>query len=107
MKPGELLLVSLASCTAFDVANILRKKKKDIVHLQVTAEGQQQETPPWPYTHIHLHYTVVGEAISARDVAKAIDLSHEKYCSVSATLRPVVELTHDYEVIAPDDFTGR
>lgn len=106
MKPGELLLVSLASCTAFDVTNILRKKKKKFVHLQITVEGQQQESPPWPYTHIHLHYVVGGDDISARDVAKAIDLSHEKYCSVSATLRPVVELTHDYEVVAPDDFTG-
>lgn len=106
MKPSELLLVSLAGCTAYDVVNILQKKRKQLVHLEVEAEAHQQEAPPWPYTAIHLRYLVVGEDISARDVAKAIQLSHEKYCSVSATLRPSVEITHDYVVFAPDDFSA-
>ncbi len=107
MKPGELLLVSLTGCTAYDVVNILQKKRKKLVHLEVEAEAQQQETPPWPYTAIHLYYIVVGEDISDRDVAKAIQLSHEKYCSVSATLRPSVEITHDYEVLTPGEFAAR
>lgn len=107
MKPGELLLVSLAGCTAYDVTNILRKKKKNLIHVQVDVEGTQLDTAPWPYTHIHLHYIVVGTDVSERDVAKAIQLSHDKYCSVSATLKPSVELTHDYEVIPPEEFAAR
>ncbi len=107
MKPAELLLISLASCTGYDVVNILRKKKKKLLHVQVEVQGTQQETPPWPYTHIHLHYIVVGEGVSERDVAQAIHLSHDKYCSVSATLKQSVDLTHDYEVIPPDEFDGR
>lgn len=99
MKPGELLLVSLAGCTAYDIVNILQKKRKNLTHLHVEVDGQQQSTPPWPYTHIHLHYVVAGTNISARDVSKAIDLSHEKYCSVSATLRQSVEITHDFELV--------
>lgn len=103
MKPSELLLLSLASCTAYDVANILQKKRKRLTELRVEVEGQQQSEPPWPFKRIHLHYVVGGDDISARDVAKAIELSHEKYCSVSATLRPVVELTHDFEVVGSGD----
>lgn len=107
MKPAELLLVSLASCTAYDVVNILRKKQKPLVHVRVEVEGTQQPTPPWPFTQIHLHYTVVGEGISERDVAKAIALSHEKYCSVSATLRPAVTMTHDHTVLTPAEYQDR
>lgn len=107
MKPAELLLVALASCTAYDVVNILRKKQKRLVHLQVEIEGTQQATPPWPFTQIHMVYTVVGEDLTERDVAKAIALSHEKYCSVSATLRPAVAITHAHRVLTPQEFAGR
>jgi putative redox protein len=101
VKPSDLLLISLASCAAYDVVNILTKKRKILHDLRVEVEGEQQENSPWPFTRIHLHYVVVGEKISERDVAKAIQLSQEKYCSVSATLKAAVELTHDYEVVQP------
>jgi putative redox protein len=104
MKPSELLIVSLASCTAYDVANILRKKRKEPRLFRVDVEAEQETESPWAFTRIHLHYVVSGEKITERDVAKAIELSHEKYCSVSATLRKAVELTHDYELVAPEDF---
>jgi putative redox protein len=106
MKPSELLLVSLGSCSVYDVVNILQKKRKRLVHVRVEVEGEQKKEPPWPFERIHLHYVVVGEGISPRDVAQAIHLSHEKYCSISATLRPTVEMTHDYEVIEPGQFAG-
>ena len=104
MKPSELLLVSLASCTAYDVVNILRKKRKKMLRLRVEAEGQHQDAPPWAFTRIHLHYVVAGEDISERDVAKTIELSHAKHCSVSATLKKAVELTHDYEIVGWENF---
>ncbi|NDJ76768.1 MAG: OsmC family protein [Chloroflexi bacterium] len=107
MKPGELLLVSLGSCTAYDVANILQKQRKQLHDLRIEVSSKSQEHSPWAYTHIHLHYIVVGEGISERDVAKAIHLSHEKYCSVSATLRAAVEITHDYKVLQPGETPGQ
>lgn len=103
VKPSELLLLSLASCSAYDVVNILTKKRKTLRDLKVEVESEQQADSPWAFTKIHLHYIVEGDDISERDVAKAIQLSHDKYCSVSATLAPAVELTHDYEVITPDN----
>ena len=105
MKPAELLLVSLAGCTAYDVVNILRKKRKKLLHVAVSAEGTQSDKPPYPFVRIHLHYVVSGEDVSERDAAKAIQLSREKYCSISATLSAGVEITSDYEVIPPEELS--
>ena len=58
MKPSELLLVSLGACTAFDVVNILQKKRKTLHHLHVEVEGEQQDSAPWPFTRIHVHYVI-------------------------------------------------
>jgi putative redox protein len=106
IKPSDLLLISLASCSAYDVVNILTKKRKALRHVHVDVESEQQDSSPWPFTKIHLHYIISGDGITERDVAKAIQLSHEKYCSVHATLKTAVEITHDYEVISPDDSTS-
>jgi putative redox protein len=106
VKPSELLLLSLGSCTAYDVVNILTKKRKTLLGVLVEVDGTQATTSPWPFTHIHVHYIITGEGLSERDVAQAIQLSHDKYCSVSATLKPSVELTHDYELRSPADQAG-
>jgi putative redox protein len=106
MKPSELLLVSLGACTAYDVVNILQKKRKTLHHLHVEVEGEQQTSAPWPFTRVHLHYVVAGDGISERDVAQAIHLSHEKYCSVSATLRPSVEMSYDFEIVSAGQADG-
>lgn len=98
VKPSDLLLLSVGSCTAYDVVNILTKKRKTLRQVTLHVEGEQSSEPPWRFTRIHVHYTVSGDDISERDVARAIHLSHEKYCSVSATLREALELTHSYDV---------
>jgi putative redox protein len=103
MKPSELLLVSLASCTAYDVVNILTKKRAGLTHLHVTASGEQAEEPPWSFQKIHVHYAVRGRNLKPADVEKAVELSEEKYCSVSATLRKAVELTYDIEILEEED----
>jgi putative redox protein len=99
MKPSELLLVALASCTAVDVVEILGKKRKPLSHLVIQAEGQQDIDPPWAYRKIHLKYIVSGNGLTEKDVAQAIELSEGKYCSVSATLRGVAEITTEFEIL--------
>lgn len=98
MKPSDLLLVSLGGCTAYDVANILQKKRQPLTGLRVTVSGEQAPDPPWPYVKIHVHYEIIGHSLDSDAVAQAIKLSKEKYCSVSATLSQAVELTYDYEI---------
>ena len=98
MKPSDLLLVGLGGCTAYDVVEILRKKRQSLTGLEVTVEGQQNEDPPNPFHTIHIHYRVQGKGLSEKAVADAITLSEEKYCSAAATLRGTAEITFDYTI---------
>jgi len=99
MKPSELLLVALASCTAVDVVEILAKKRTPISALEISATGEQEVDPPWTFRKIHLVYRLKGEGLTEKNVAQAIELSEEKYCSVAATVRGKAEITYEYEIM--------
>lgn len=99
MSPSQLLLVSLGGCTAYDVVNILEKKRQPLTGLQIKVTGEQDEDPPWTYPQIHIEYLVRGHGLSEKAVRDAIKLSEEKYCSVAATLRGVVDITYDVTIV--------
>ena len=98
-KASDLLVIALCSCSAYDVVDILQKQRVRLTGLTVTADAQQAADPPWPFTHIHLHYTVAGHDLDPKKVERAVALSEEKYCSVAATIRGVTQITHDFEVL--------
>lgn len=102
MKPSDLLLVALAGCTSVDVVNILTKMRARITDVRVKVTADQAPEPPWCFERIHIHYEVTGIGLDSRDVVKAIELSDQKYCSVSNTLKKAAEVTWDYEVIELD-----
>lgn len=97
MKPSELLLVSLAGCTAYDVVEILAKKRQKLESLTIEVQGEQAPDPPWAFRRIHVVYRLRGD-LSDKAVQQAIELSDSKYCAVAATLRPAAELTWEYEI---------
>ena len=97
-RPIELMLVSLAGCTAMDVISILQKKGQHVTDLQVRAEGDRADEHPRVFTHIRLHYLVTGRGIDPTAVARAIELSGTKYCPVQAMLRPGVSIDSTFEV---------
>jgi putative redox protein len=99
IKPSELLLIAVASCTAVDVVDILSKKRIPISHLEISATGEQDQEPPWTFRKINLHYILAGKDLTGKAVEQAIQLSEEKYCSVSATLRATVLITTDFEIL--------
>lgn len=99
MRPSELLVVALCSCTSVDVVQILEKKRKPLETLEVQAQAQQDPEPPWTFRKIHMKYILKGKDLTPKDVEQAIQLSEEKYCSVSATLRATVEITWEYEIL--------
>ena len=99
VKPSEMLLVALASCTAVDVVEILGKKKIDLTFLEISATGEQDQDPPWTYRKIHLLYKVKGEGLTEKALQQAIHLSETKYCSVAATIRGVAEITTSIEIL--------
>ncbi|MBN2256572.1 MAG: OsmC family protein [Anaerolineaceae bacterium] len=100
MKPSELLLVALASCTAVDVVEILLKKRIDLNALEITASGEQDSDPPWTFRKIHLFYKLGGKGLTKTAVEQAIQLSEQKYCSVSSSLRGVTQITTNYELFS-------
>jgi putative redox protein len=101
MKPSDLLLLSLASCTAVDVVEILHKKRQNIEALEIEVDARQHDEPPWAFQSIHLKYLIRGQSVSAEAVEKAIELAEGKYCSVSASLRPKVSITTSFEIESP------
>lgn len=98
MKPSELLLVALASCSAVDVVEILSKKRMPIASMEISVSGEQDQDPPWTFRKIHLHFCLSGEKLTEKDVQQAIHLSEEKYCSVAATVRGVAEIITSFEI---------
>ena len=100
MKPSEMLLVALASCTAVDVVEILAKKRQELTGLEIGVSAEQDSDPPWTFRKIHLTYKLTGKNLTEKAVAQAIQISEEKYCSVAATIRATAEITHDFEIIA-------
>lgn len=99
MKPSELILVALASCTAVDVVEILAKKRTPVESLEISASAEQDADPPWTFRKIHLCYVVKGAGITEKGLEQAIHLSETGYCSVAATLRGVAAITTSYELI--------
>ena len=99
LKPSDLLVLSLLSCSGYDVVMILKRQRQVMTDLHIEAEAEQASEPPYQFTKIHLHYKVEGKGLDPKKVERAIKLSEEKYCSVAATLRGNVEITHTFEVI--------
>lgn len=100
IRPKMLLLASLGGCTAVDVVLILQKMKINITSLKIGVEGKLTETHPKIYESIILKYNFSGENLDYSKLQRAIELSQEKYCGVTAMLRNTVNIS--YEIIIED-----
>lgn len=98
-SPLEMLLVSVAACTAADVISILLKKRQDVTDYNVEVTGERADEHPRKFLKFHIHHIVRGRSLSEKALANAIELSDTKYCSVAATVRPTAEITTSYEII--------
>lgn len=98
LKASDMLLMSAAACSAYDVVNILVKQREPLESLEVLCTGEQETEPPKRFTHIHLDYQFRGE-LNHEKIEKAIRLSMDKYCTVINTLRSSVEITSDWEIV--------
>jgi len=98
-RPMEMVLLGTGGCTAYDVVLILRRGKQDIRGCDVKLSAERAESEPKVFTKIHFHFTVRGRDLKANLVERAINLSHEKYCSASIMLAKTATITHSYEII--------
>jgi len=101
-KPADLLPISLAACTAYDIVNILRKQRQDLRALEAEIHSVQEPEAPWTFTKIEIRYVARGD-VDVTKARKALDLSEHKYCSVAATLSPVVEIVTSIDVEPEDE----
>jgi putative redox protein len=102
VRPMEMVLMGLGGCTAMDVLSILRKQRQTITDFVIEIQAQRREEEPKVFTEIHVHYVIKGNKLKDAQVKRAIELSAEKYCSVSAMLEKTAKITHDYELVAEE-----
>lgn len=99
VRPSEMLLVALASCSAVDVVEIMKKKRKPLSKLDIVISGERDPDPPWPYRKIKVDYTARGRGLTQKALGQAIQLSTEKYCSVAATVGGVADIQTDFTIL--------
>lgn len=101
-RPMEMVLLGTGGCSAYDVVVILRKSGQDVRGCEVRLTSERAETDPKVFTRIHFHFVVRGRGLKANVVARAIKLSHDKYCSASIMMAKTAELTTDWEIVEQD-----
>ncbi len=102
MRPMEMLLIGMGACTSFDVVTILKKARQPITDCVAEISADRADEIPKVFTKIHVHFVVTGSGLNPVQVARAVKLSAEKYCSASIMLAQACEITHDFEIKEPD-----
>ena len=97
-RPKELILIGLGGCTGADVASILSKMRENLKHFKVDIEAETATEHPKVFTKIHITYKFWGENLKKENLEKAIALSQDRYCSVTAMLKKSVSISHSYEI---------
>jgi putative redox protein len=98
-RPMELLLAALAGCAGMDIIAILRKMRQQVTAYEVRVHGERAEQQPKPFTEITVEHILTGHAIKPEAVQRAIDLTEQRYCGVSAMLDKAATLTHTFRIV--------
>ncbi len=99
-RPMETLLAGAGACTAYDVVLILKRGRHQVAGCQVKVQAERAPVDPKVFTRIQLHFVVSGRDLPEGAVARAIELSHEKYCSATIMLSKTAEVVTSYEIVA-------
>jgi putative redox protein len=103
MRPMELMALSVGSCSSYDVVTILEKARQKIISCEAEVTAERVDATPAIFESIHLHFKIAGVNLSGKQVARAIELSADKYCSASIMMKNAgVKVTHDFEIVAAD-----
>ncbi|REG84868.1 OsmC family protein [Marinomonas pollencensis] len=100
VRPMELLLAGLGGCTSYDVVNILKKSRQDVVSCVAKIDADRADSVPAVFTEIRVHFVVTGRNLKEKIVERAVKLSAEEYCSASLMLeKGGVKIVHSFELI--------
>lgn len=97
-RPKPLMMLALAGCTGMDVVSILKKMKVDIDGLSIEVEGDMDDDPPKAFNSMHVIYNFKGNNLPEDKIKKAVDLSKDKYCGVSAVLKKAIQITYKINI---------
>ena len=97
--PFELIPVSVGACTGLDIVSILKKSRQELTRLEIKVNIQQAPEHPKRATAIEIEYYLYGKNLDENKVKHALELSHEKYCPVGATLKFAAPITYKYQII--------
>ena len=98
-RPMEMLLLGLGGCASYDVVTILRKSRSEISGCETKITAQRVDAVPAVFESIHLHFQITGHNLDDKKVARAVELSADKYCSASIMLSKAgVKITHDFSI---------
>lgn len=100
-RPKPFMLAALGGCTAMDVISILKKMRVEVEKFNVHVEGDLTEEHPKQFYKMHVIYEFTGKNLPMVKLKKAVELSEERYCGVSAIYKKVMELTSEIKVIEP------
>lgn len=98
-RPMETVLAGTGGCAAYDVVLILQRGRHDVRGCELRLQAERADKDPKVFTRIHMHFVVTGRGLPAPAVARAIELSHQRYCSASAMLGKTAEITTSHEVV--------
>ena len=97
-RPMQLVLMSMGGCTSMDVLSILQKMREEVKSYKVIVNADRADEHPMVFTKIHVHYILEGY-LKKENVEKAINLSMDKYCSVTHMLNKTADITHSFEIV--------
>ncbi len=98
-RPMETVLAGAGGCSAYDVVLILKRGRHDVRGCQVRLQAERADTVPKVFTKIHMHFVITGRGLPPAAVARAVQLSHDQYCSATRMLGATVAITHSHEVV--------
>jgi len=99
-KPLELLLIALGGCTGMDIVPLFRKMRQDVTAVELNISAERSGEHPKVYTKIDIEYVVTGRNLEEDKVKRAVDLSQERYCSVSAMLKKACPVNYTVRIVA-------
>lgn len=102
-RPKELLLIALGGCTGSDVVSILQKKRVPINSLDINVEAEISKDIPKVFTKIHIEYVFYGRNLDLKDLERAIELSQDKYCPITAMIEKACPISHSYKILEKKD----
>jgi len=97
-SPMEWVLLGTGGCSCVDVVHILTKGRHDVRDCVVELDAERATEDPKVFLTIHMHFIVTGKNLKPETVARAVELSAEKYCSASIMLAKTAKITHDFEI---------